>query len=328
MRLAACLLALGLLAPCQAFAACAGESMLPAFERDRPEIWSEALADLASTPNGTGVFWKIEKDGIAPSSLLGSMHVPDPDITVLRPEVAEALSSSHTLVLELADLGEESKAALAEKIIPVAKLPDGESFDTDFTQAEKDKLGDMSAAIGMPYFAARRMQPWFLAISLSMPPCVQLAMLQGEKGIDEMLESEARDKGKSVIGLETIDEQIETLAGMKTAIGADDLKEMVKLGPGGLADLFATLLQLYVQERPWLYVSLSLRMPEFKESAAAFSLVETALLLDRNRRMHDRLLPILAEGNVFVAVGALHLPGDEGLIELLRASGYTLTRIE
>lgn len=327
-RLSALLLALGLLAPGQALAVCAGESMLPGIEREQSEVWKTALADLASIPNSTGLFWKIEKDGIAPSWLLGTMHTPDTDLGALQPAVTEALSASERIVLELEGLNEESKVALAERILPEAALPDGETFDADFTSEQKAALGDMTAAVGMPYFTARRMQPWFIAITLAVPPCVQAAMLRGEAGVDDQLESSARDSGKPVIGLETIDEQVQALASLRDAIGPEALLEIIDVGPDGLADLFATMVQLYAEERPWLYMPLIRRLPKFERSADAFTLVERALLQDRNVRMHDRLLPILAEGSAFVGVGALHLPGADGLIELLRTSGYTVTRIE
>ena len=56
--------------------------------------------------------------------------------------------------------------------------------------------------------------------------------------------------------------------------------------------------------------------------------MEKLLIHDRNLRMRDRLLPLLTEGGSFIAVGAMHLIGEDGLVELLRAAGYTVTRID
>jgi hypothetical protein len=50
-------------------------------------------------------------------------------------------------------------------------------------------------------------------------------------------------------------------------------------------------------------------------------------IVDRNLRMAERLEPILEQGGVFVAVGALHLPGPDGLFELLRAQGYRISAL-
>src|ERR1700741_5344531 len=108
MRLAKLLLACSLLLPGQAFAAaCAGNSILGGIERDRPDIWKQSLTDLEAIPNSTGLFWKIEKDGTAPSWLLGTIHIADPEITTFRPAIAEALAASDVLVLALAEIGEE-----------------------------------------------------------------------------------------------------------------------------------------------------------------------------------------------------------------------------
>ena len=329
MRLPAFLLALALLAPDSALAAaCAGKSILSEVEGGRPEVWAKALADLDAIPNSTGLFWKIEKDGAQPSWLLGTMHVPDPEVTAFKPAIVEAFERSDVLVLELAEEFSKAKIALAQKLLPFAQLPDGQSFDADFTQEQKDAIGKMTAALGMPYFLARKMKPWFLVVTLAVPPCVQAAMLRGEQGIDATLQQYALAAGKRLAGLETIDEQIAALASLETAIGAAELLETVELGADRNADLFATLLESYLQERPMLALFLTLHLPEFKRSGDAFRAVEGALLGDRNLRMHERLLPILREDSAFVGVGALHLPGEKGLVELLRASGYTVTRVE
>ena len=52
------------------------------------------------------------------------------------------------------------------------------------------------------------------------------------------------------------------------------------------------------------------------------------LVARRNRRMVERMLPGLRQGGVFVAVGALHLPGEEGLVALLRQEGFTVERVD
>ncbi len=52
---------------------------------------------------------------------------------------------------------------------------------------------------------------------------------------------------------------------------------------------------------------------------------EKALLTDRNHVMAERAVPLLEKGNAFIAVGAMHLPGNEGLISLLKQKGYSLT---
>jgi uncharacterized protein YbaP (TraB family) len=302
--------------------------MLADIEQNRPEIWRKSLADLENTPNAIGLFWRIEKDGAPPSWLLGTMHLPDPEVPARKPAITEAFAKADTVALEVAGLSGEGRNALAEKLLPLAQLPGSESFDAGFTKEQQDALGAMTAAIGMPYFAARRMQPWFLAIALSTPPCVQLAMLHGDEGIDGNLEKDANAAGKRVVGLESLDEQLDALVSLKSLVGGNDLLEIAKLGPDKMADLFATLLQTYVEERPWLDMAVTMNLPELKQSAETFGAMQAAFLHDRNLRMRDRLLPILDHGGAFIGVGALHLPGDDGLIELLRASGYAVTRIE
>ena len=182
---------------------CSGRSLLETFERDRPEIWAAAVEEFEAIPNSTGLFWRIERDGVAPSWLLGTMHVADPKITTLREPVAEAFASAETLVVEAVEVVDpEMRLAVVARMQELAMLPEGEAFDAGFTDEQKQALGEMTAAVGVPYFAARRMKPWFISILLSLPPCALVATLRGEPVLDEKLYLDATAEGMEVVGLE------------------------------------------------------------------------------------------------------------------------------
>ena len=117
------------------------------------------------------------------------------------------------------------------------------------------------------------------------------------------------------------------LASLEALIDAEALLQLIEFGPEVTEDWYATLIELYLQEKVSLLVPLLDRAPEFAAMAATMDETEDALVVVRNHRMHERLLPLLAAGNAFVGVGALHLSGEIGLVELLRGSGYTVTRV-
>jgi len=61
-------------------AACTGRNLMVELQQNDPARYGEALKEADATPNGKGIFWKIEKAGLQPSWLLGSMHVTDPRV--------------------------------------------------------------------------------------------------------------------------------------------------------------------------------------------------------------------------------------------------------
>jgi uncharacterized protein YbaP (TraB family) len=67
--------------------------------------------------------------------------------------------------------------------------------------------------------------------------------------------------------------------------------------------------------------------PDGADDSSDYAAFEQRIILDRNKIMAERAAPILATGNVFMAVGALHLPGEGGVIELLRKQGFTVTAV-
>jgi len=89
------------------------------------------------------------------------------------------------------------------------------------------------------------------------------------------------------------------------------------------------MIQLYLQRELGAIWPLQMALAEKVGARAdAFDAAEQSLLVARNLGMRDKALEILAEGNVFMAVGGLHLPGKQGLVALFREAGYTVTAVE
>jgi uncharacterized protein len=93
-------------------------------------------------------------------------------------------------------------------------------------------------------------------------------------------------------------------------------------------DLYATMLRLYRQSRPAEILAVSDALGGLSEAErGAQDEFMRALLQGRNARMAERAAPLLASGGAFIAVGALHLAGKDGLIERFRAESYTITKV-
>jgi uncharacterized protein len=94
-------------------------------------------------------------------------------------------------------------------------------------------------------------------------------------------------------------------------------------------DIMETLVQMYVKRQVGAAMPFQLALAaENGVPASAFDGFQKTLLVDRNVKMRDAATPMLEKGNVFIAVGALHLPGETGLVSLLRERGYTVTPVE
>ena len=91
---------------------------------------------------------------------------------------------------------------------------------------------------------------------------------------------------------------------------------------------YATLLSLYEQKRPTAALAVLDAAPGVSAAERAATTELTRMLLaDRNETMAERAAPLLAKGGAFIAVGALHLSGKGGLIELFRKAGYQVTNV-
>ena len=310
--------------------ACGGKDLVAALEASDPSGYAKLRAEGDAVRNSGARFWKLEKPGQEPNWLLGTMHVSDPRVTDLPLEARAAFDGSAVVVLESDEILDQAKAAAGLMAKPeLMSFTGKETIADHLTTDEKTLLEDGLMKRGMPLAAVAKMKPWILASMVALPTCELTRKAQGVPFLDQKLAKEAAASGKEVKGVETLAEQIEAMASLPMAFHVKALVSVVKY-PDYTSDMMETTLQLYLRGDIGLVLPAS-RFFAPEQDAADFTdmaLFEEKLITMRNHHMADRGAPILARGNVFMAVGALHLTGDEGLVELLRKKGYTVTAVK
>jgi uncharacterized protein YbaP (TraB family) len=145
--------------------------------------------------------------------------------------------------------------------------------------------------------------------------------------LDLALIRAAHDEGKTVIGLETALEQLESMNAVDSAPLLRSLLQQME-ADDKLDDIFATMTDMYLDGEIGLFIPLSYHV--LGTTAAQDPSYEDFMkhaITDRNIRMAERAAPLLKDGNAFIAVGAMHLIGEQGLVELFRKQGYAVTRL-
>lgn len=312
--------------PALALAKCAGT--------DLAEGWSTAFrADvdqrLADVPFAEGRMYEVQRGGAA-STLFGTLHLPDADVATPSAALMDRLTAARELIVEVTR--EEEKRMMRKAMLnPGLFLAEGNRRLRDnLSLSEWDNLVRVMAPYGIPEAATNQLAPWYLAITLSIPACVQAAVGSGGVILDRQIEAEANARRIPVNGLELPEEifglfgdlpYAEQIALLRASIPTAWLAE----------DMLETTKQMYLRGEIARIEAYSLALleevanPDATEAAGKFL---ELLLVERNRRWMAQLEPILEEGNVVVAVGALHLSGKDGLLAQLEALGFKVTRLD
>lgn len=309
-------------------ASCRGTDLLQELKQNDPPAYQAIVDKGDAVPNGKGLLWKIEKPGLEPSWLLGTMHVTDPRVLVMPAGAKSAFDKSATVVIESDEILDEKKAAASILMKPeLSMFTNGKTISDFLDNNETAELKAGLAERGIPLEAVSRMQPWMIASFVAMPACELARKAQGASFLDKKIAEDAIADGKQVKGLETLVEQLTAMSELPTSFHLQALIETLALGDK-MQDVMYTMTELYLSGDIGMTMPmLEATAPTGEKDDSAYADFEKRIITDRNHVMADRSTPILEEGNVFIAVGALHLPGDEGLVELLRDKGFKVTAV-
>lgn len=309
---------------------CQATDLRAALSRENPEAYRQALETAAALPNAEGLLWKIEKVGVSPSWLYGTMHSTDPRVTGISGQAQAAWERADVMVIETLGVLDEKKAAAAMFMKPEYTMFTGsESIDDFLSDTDRTVLTEALGERGLSLALVRKMKPWLIMSMVTVPDCELKRKAAGIEILDIKLANAAKQDGKDLLGLEEITEQIAVMAGMPVEFQIRSLLATLSI-EDRMPDVFETVTQLYVEEN--VAAAMPVLTAAFPETVGTdidgYAHFEEEVIRKRNHTMADRSQPILQKGNAFVAVGALHLPGEEGVIELLRKQGWTVTRVE
>ena len=326
IALASLLLVLGSVSAARAqTTACTGTNLLEEMKTERPALYAEILAEAAAIPNGRGIFWKIDKQGLPSSYLLGTMHVSDPRVLAMPQGARQAQAAAKTVVIESDEVLDEKKAMAGILAQPeLTMFTDGSSLQQRLSKEDLALLENGLKDRGIPLSAVSRMKPWMLMAFVSLPACEMARKAQNPDFLDKQIAREAISAGTPVKGLETLAEQLSAMAAIPLDFHMKSLVETIRLGDR-MDDVFETMTALYLSGEIGLTMPLLKAVAPDGTDEAGYAEFEKLVVTRRNHLMAERAGPILEQGGAFIAVGALHLPGQEGLIELLRSRGFEVT---
>ena len=164
------------------------------------------------------------------------------------------------------------------------------------------------------------LRPWLVALSLSVAPLVK-AGYDPASGVELILKHRAEEAGKPVTGMETIDQQVEILAGLSQDTQLAFLRST-------LEDFDEATTELDALVDAWASGDVeAIDRIGVAEMKAESQEVYDALLVRRNTAWADQIQTLLAgSGTTFIAVGSAHLAGDDSVQEILEARGVEVAR--
>lgn len=307
---------------------CRGEDLLPRLAAEDGEAARRVDEAASRIQNGNAMLWRVTRAGTQPSYLFGTIHLSDDRVLNLSPTVREAIAGSRVVALEIADVSAEAVGATLAKLRPRLVFEDGRKLTDMLAPDEVEVARNGLARSGFPAETFAHLRPWFVATMLSMTDCERRRIEAGRIHLDAHVGNLGNAAGARLESLETLESQFLAMASISEPDQLTMLRSTIK-SIEHTQNFFETILRRYLDRE------VSKVLPFQQElvrragiDPKAFDSFYKAMLTVRNPRMRDAALPLLKEGRAFIAVGALHLVGDDGLVELFRAAGYDVTPVE
>jgi uncharacterized protein YbaP (TraB family) len=318
-------LAFALSAVLPAQADCVGQNLIAALpDADRAALEARAHA----VPFAQGNLWQARRDG-SEITLVGTYHLDDPRHPETLDILAPHLASASALLVEA---GPEEEAALQADVAANPErlvITSGPTLPEALPPQDWQRLSEALRARAMPPFMAAKMQPWYVMVLLSIPAC-QFAQTASANGLDKQLVARAIQAGIPIRAVEPWDTLFSVFADLGTADQNDLLMQTVDADAAG-DDMAVTLADSYFAGENrllWEFTKLDAQRRSGlteAEIARDFDMMEEVMITRRNKSWIPVIEEAASEGPVLVAVGALHLPGEEGVLNLLSQEGWTIT---
>jgi uncharacterized protein YbaP (TraB family) len=278
-------------------------------------IWLLATVCLLLSQQGQtaekGLFWQMESPTGQVSYLFGTMHTDDNRVTQFSAPVIQALKNTDTFMLEVEDAPPANLLQLAQG-----------NLKQYLSEAELDQVARLADTHVMPLEMALKMKPWLLAVLFDLPkPQTPFAQ-------DLLLKAKAEELDKRVLGLESPQEHFGVMDNLTTDEQLQMLRAVLKRSQKQKETDFEQLMKAYLAGDAEQVANMDDAMTRGVLPAGLWQRMRVKLLDERNVLMAARSLDQARQGRVFIAVGAAHLAGKNGLIQAFRQAGFKLVPLK
>ena len=258
------------------------------------------------------VLWEVSSDGREPSYIFGTMHVSDPNVTNLPEPVNAKLADADVFVMEALPEPEE-----AMKFSQMMFFNDGTTLKEYLDDELFNQMVGILAQYQLPEEAVPYIKPWAAFLIMNYP---------AEQGIplDLQLLNTAQQNGSELKGLETLTEQGIIFSSLEFDTQIQLMLDTI-CNYNAMNKDFEEMKAYYLKRDLQGLVAYSNKYSLSEEKI--YKDLMKKLLQDRNTIMADRMQSILEKGDAFIAIGAMHLPGEDGVLALLANKGYKITSV-
>lgn len=280
---------------------------------------------LALAGGGNGLLWRVSGNGLPSSSyILGSHHMAPASFVDSIAGLDRVLDEVDRVTAEV-KAGELTSIETQQKMMALAVAPADSTLSRVLTPGQLVRLDSLLALYtGMPGLTAQMemLKPAMVSTQIAvLQTAAACPEAQAATPFDAVVMAAGTSRGKSIEGLETIDEQLALLFNTPISIQASDLMDAV--ADNDKLTLQARMLMDAYLSQDLDAVTEVVTNPEFGTDPADLD----RLIYSRNRAWAERLDSMLADGASLVVVGCGHLGGEQGLLNLLRKKGYEVTPI-
>lgn len=271
------------------------------------------LFTLIALSSQAQLLYKIEGNNLQkPSYIYGTIHIMPKKDFVISDSIKSAFKSCKELAMEV-DLNMDLKTQL--EILEISMLPDGKTIDNITSKENSERIRkfclDSLNWRESKYIKSNRLQPFFLSSLITQE------LIGKSKSFEIEFKKLAKKYKMSVSGLETIQFQIKLLS----EVSYEEQIKMLQLSLTTDNSEFNKLLDAYLKkdiDQLGTLMNNADLSPEFYSN----------LIVVRNQNWIPIITELIQTNPTFIAVGAAHLPGKDGVLNLLREAGYKITPIE
>jgi len=259
-----------------------------------------------------GLLWRVAKEGVAASHVYGTIHVADARLAELPGAVRQSFDAAKSLMLEFVP-----DAYSRERFLEASMFLDRQTLEEKIGAEDFERALEVLAPIGLSREVVNKLKPWGVLLNLRNP-----GRAEPGAALDSQLLELARARRLPLAQIEGVEEQIFTFDEFPMESQVALLKHSLA-HRDELTELAERTLEAYLERdlgAIWrLREQFAARHPQI---AAHQAVMTKRVVHDRSVVMAFRMQRQLRRGEAFVALGALHLYGEKGVLALLEADGY------